>query len=304
MGAIRVTQNMMVRRTLNDLNYQTRRLLELQEQLSTGLKVNSPSDDPLAARRAVNIRTAISKNEQYITNISSVEPMMTETASSMHAVIDILQRARELTVQGANGTNTQSQLNLIALEINQLLEGLYAEANHQTQGRFIFGGTRTTRDPFTATRNPQGEITDVAYNGDDKYIKIAVGDTSTANTNETGQKAFMSQINMFQVLINIRNNLRTGSYSALQNVRLTELKTAQDQALGSLARIGSAQNQFARMKASLEDYVQQFKMTLSDNIDSDYADTIINLNTATNAFTAALNAAGRVLLPNLMDYLR
>jgi flagellar hook-associated protein 3 FlgL len=304
MGAVRVTQNMMVRRTLNDLNSQTRRLLGLQDQLSTGLKVNSPSDDPLAARRAVNIRTSISKNEQYIDNITSAEPMMTETASSMQTVINVLQRARELTLQGANGSNSQAQRNVIAVEINKLLDSLYSEANHQTQSRFIFGGTRTTTEPFTATRNVDGEITSVTFDGNDEYIKISVGDTTTENINETGQKAFMSDTNMFDVLINIRDNLRAGNLNDLQNARLSDLKVAQDQALASLARVGSSQNQFARMKASLEDYVLQYRSTLSDNIDADYAETVINLNTAGNAFTSALNAASKVLQPSLMDYIR
>lgn len=303
MTTVRVTQGLMVRQSLNDLNRQTRRLLQLQQQLSTGLKVNSPSDDPLAARRAVNLRSLIGQNEQYITNISSASPQVTESASTIQTVISTLQRAYELTVQGANGTNSQTQLNNIAIEIDQILEETLSEANHQTNGRYIFGGTRTLAAPFVATRDANGTITNVAYQGNDESIRVLVGDGVYAQINEPGNRVFNDGQDYFQLLINIRDELRSGNQSALQNQRLGELITAQNQLLESVARVGTVENQLERLTRNMEDYVQQLQGTLSDNIDADYAETVINLQAQTNAFQAALNATARVIQPSLLDYL-
>jgi len=300
---IRVTQGMMTRRSLNNLNYQVRRLMQLQEQLSTGLKVNDPSDDPLAARRAVNVRAAMEKTEQYITNISSTESQLTETDSALQTVTNVLQRTRELCVQGASGTNSQTQRDLVAVEINQLVESLVEQANHQTHGRYIFGGTRTGSAPFTVTRNANGEITSVAYVGNEEDINISVGDTIDLAINENGQAAFLSSQNLFQTLISIRDNLRNNEQSQLQNERLSELKTAQDQILSSVARVGAIQNRLDGLKEDLETYVDQLNETLSDNIDADYADTVISLDAQSNAFRAALNAVGRVIQPTLLDFI-
>ncbi len=301
---MRITQQMVTGKALIDLHRQTRRILDLQEELSTGLKVNSPSDDPLAARRAINLRSAISKNDQYSINISAIGPQLLETTTAIQTVQSALQRTRELTLQGANGTYTQVQRDQIAIEVNQLLEGMFEQSNHMTNGRYVFGGTRTLTAPFEATRNAQGEITSVAYTGNDESVEIQVSDGASVVINESGERAFQQNQDVFQLLIDIRDNLRAGNTTALQGDRLTEIKTAQDQLLISMAHVGATQNRLDRLVMNLEDFTDQFKETLSDNIDADYADTIINLNTQSNAFQAALNAAARVIQPSLLDFVR
>lgn len=301
---MRVTQRLMVNRVLSDLNNQTERLLALQQRLSTGLKVNTPSDDPLAARRAVNIRASIGASEQYMTNISTAGPQLTESTSSIQTVVDVLQRAQELTVQGANGTNSQTQLNQIAIEVNQLLETAVAEANHQTNGRYVFGGTRTTNAPFAVTRDANNRIAAVAYEGNDESIRIAIGDGTDVSINETGSDAFQSSQDLFKMLIDIRDNLLAGDQASLQTGRLAELPVARDQLLISLARLGAVQNRIEQVSANADNAVQQLRSALSDSIDADYAETVVNLNAQSNAYQAALNAAARVIQPSLLDFVR
>ena len=302
MGALRVTQGMMVARSLTDLNIQTRKLLQLQEQLATGLKVNSPSDDPLAARRAVNIRSVIAKQEQYINNISTAGPLLQESATSLQTVVSVLQRAHELALQGSTGTSSQVQMNQLAIEVNQLIESTLVEANHQTSSRYVFGGTRTMNPPFVATRDAQGQITAVTYQGNDEAVKIGVADGISVQVNETGQRAFLSTQDIFQTLINIRDNLQAGDKTSLQTVRLTELTNGQNQLLLSMAALGATQNRMDRLTANIGQSVDQLRVTLSDNIDADYAETVINLDAQTNAFQAALRAAARVIQPSLLDF--
>jgi len=303
MGAFRVTQGMMVTRSLNDLNYQTRRLLKLQEQLSTGLKVNNPSDDPLAARRAVNIRGIISKQEQYINNVSSTGQLLLESTTSLQTVISALQRVRELTLQGANGTNSQVQMNQVAIEVNQLLESVFVEANHQTNGRYVFGGTRTLNAPFVATRDANNQITSVTYEGNNEDIEVAVTDGISVKINETGQRAFLSTQDVIKTLIDVRDNLLAGDKTSLQTERLTELTDAQNQLLISVAALGATQNRMDSLTSNGEDYVQQLRVALSDSIDADYAETVVNLNAQTNAYQAALNPTARVIQPSLLNFL-
>jgi len=294
---------MIVARSLSDLNRQTRRLLELQEQLATGLKVNSPSDDPLAARRAVNIRSAIAKQEQYITNISSAGPLLEESSTSFQTVVSVLQRANELALQGANGTSSQTQMNALAIEVNQLIEATLTEANHQTNGRYVFGGTRTLDAPFVAVRDAEGQITAVTYQGNDEAIEIGVTAGISVQINETGQHAFLSGQDVFQTLIDIRDNLLSGDKTSLQTDRLTELADAQDQLLISMAAMGATQNRLETLTSNTEASVDQLRVTLSDNIDADYAETVVNLNAQSNAYRAALEAAARVIQPSLLDFI-
>jgi len=301
---VRVTQGLMVQRTLNNLNYHLRRLARLQNELATGLKVNTPSDDPIAARRAVNTRTSIQKNEQYIRNIESVGLGLTATDTSIQTTLQGLQRALELSVQGANGTNSQTQLDSIASEINQLLEEVVVQANQQASGRYIFGGTRTLNPPFVAARDAEGDIIAVSYEGNDERTSIAISDGITVNVNEPGSDVFLPRQDVFQVLIDIRDSLRAGDQASIQNVLLEELDTSMDQLLISMARVGAVQNRLERSSANIEEFNIELQTLLSDTIDADYAETIINLNAQSNAFQAALNAGARVIQPSLLDFVR
>ena len=304
MGVRRVTQGIMINQSLRDLSSQTRGVLKLQKQLATGLKVNAPSDDPLSARRSINVRTSMSKNDQYMANISSISPQLTETDSSLSTMVSILQRVRVLTLEGANGTNSQTQRDTIAKEIDQLLESSLSEANHQTNGRYIFAGTKTLETPFVATRDADGNITAVTYQGNDEKTEISIGTNVSVEINQTGIDAFNDTQDIFQMIIDIRDDLKSGDGNSLQTTRLSELTTAQNQLLKVLSSNGAVQNRLERTTTNLEDYNLQLETVRSDNIDADYAETVIRLNAQSNAYTAALNAAGRVIQPSLLDYLQ
>jgi flagellar hook-associated protein 3 FlgL len=304
MGILRVTQGIIAQRMLNNLQNQSQRILDLQTQLATGLRVNSPSDSPIDARRAINTRSTITKNEQYLRNISIVSPRLEETVTAIQTMSDNLLRARELTIQGANGTNDQVALDAIAEEINQILEAAVNTANHQTGSLYIFGGTRTNTLPYDVTRDANGNITAVTYQGNAEKILVNVGDGLTVPTNEAGSTVFQSSQDIFQVLIDIRDNLFAGDRGNLQNARLTELESARQQLSQAQSRVGAIQNRLARTETEIEDFQVQLQELLSDSIDADFADVMINLNMQSNAFQAALSAGARIIQPSLLDFIR
>jgi len=299
----RVTQGLLVSRQLSNLNRQLGRIAILQEQLSTGLRVNRPSDDPIDARRAISVRNSIANNEQFLSNISDVGPQLEESASALLNLQDILVRSLELTVQAGSDTLSQEQLDSIALEIDQLLESAAAEANHRTNNRSIFAGTATLADAFDVTRVGD-QITDVTYAGNDQDIEINISDGVRTAINITGTEAFLSNVDVFDVLIGIRDDLLAGDQDSLRTTRLDELETAQEQTLFGVAKIGAIQNRVERVSGDLQDYNIQLEILLSDKLDADYAETVLEMSVAENAFIAALDAASRVLQPNLLQFLR
>ena len=306
MTVARVTQRMLVDRTLTNLSGHERRILNLQEQLSTGQRVNRPSDDPLAARRAVTARSEIHRNEQYIANLSAAQPFLDEAETAIETSVDILQRVNELTLQGASDTMGQTQRDQIAIEVNELLETMLSQANHETSDRFIFGGTRTRSEPFVATRDAEGEITAVSYEGNSEKIMVEVSEGVRVPANETGDALYTQtnpqSVDIFGLLVQLREDLRNGDTAGLQD-RLAELDTAQDQLLVATARIGSVHNRFEHIEGNLRAINVQLEEVLSDNLDADFADVIVNLNAQSNAFTASLNASARVIQPSLLDFI-
>tara|TARA_R110001592_G_scaffold42248_1_gene137263 strand:- start:590 stop:1513 length:924 start_codon:yes stop_codon:yes gene_type:complete len=307
MGAVRTTQRLLIDRVLSDLSIQQREILRLQEQLSTGQKVNRPSDDSLATRRAISAQGEISRNEQYATNISTTSPGLVATDSALTTTIDVIQRVRELTIQGSSGTNAQLQRDQIAIEVDQLIESLLVQANSISNERFIFGGTVTLSPPFEATRDVDGQITGVNYLGNDQTFSIEIQAGIQVAANEPGSKVFAAAgtggQDIFQTLIDIRENLNSGDVAALET-RLTELSAAQDQVLVSTARIGATQNRLERVDSNLQDINLQLLGVIADNIDADFAKTIVELNAQTNSLQASLDASARVIQPSLLNFLQ
>jgi len=306
MGTVRVTQQLLIDRTLQNLRNQTRQLLRTQDQLATGRRVVNISDDPLAARLGVATRTAIQQNEQFLANINAAQPTIRETDTNLQNLVDIVQRVRELTLQAGNETNTQPDLDSIAVEIDQILEQALDIGNHTTNNRFIFAGTRSTQPAFTATRAPDGTITNVTYEGNDGRINVAVSERLDIQVNEPGSAVFnpAGGVDLFQVLVDVRDDLRAGNQADLQNIRLDELEQAEEQTLATLARVGGRTRRIDAVDENIREINAQLEQTFSEAIDADFAETIVNLNAQENAFQAALSAAGRVIQPSLLDFIR
>ena len=307
MSTVRVTQQMLVSRLLGNLNSQAQRILGLQEQIATGRRVNRPSDDPLAARRAVGARGDIAQFNQYLTNISTTRPQLVETETTVLNAVDIVQRGYELALRGANDTNGQLQLDAIAVEVNSLLEGLLLEGNHITNDRYIFGGTRTLSRAFEETRLPGGEIRAVTYAGNDEHYSVDINRIWQVVVNETGDDLFMpaaaGTVDLFQSLIDLRTDLRNGDTAAIQD-RIDELDRGQGQLLLSAARMGARQLRIEGVEEDLLAFIVQSQQVQSDSADADYAEVILNLNAQENAFQATLSAGARVIQPSLLDFLR
>ncbi len=303
MAITRITTGLLADRSLRDINAQLSRISVLQEQLATGLRVNRPSDDPIDARRAINVRVLLQKNEQFQANIDDITPQIDESGTTLLQVVDVLQRALELTIQAANGTNAQPQLDAVALEIDELLESVFAASNQRTNGRSIFAGTQTLEDAFSATR-VGGEITAVTYEGNDVITSVDISERIQIGVNIPGSDAFQDTADLFQTLIGIRDDLRAGNQANLGAVRLDQLRGGIDQVLFNVARVGAVQNRLEAVSSNLQDANIQLRDLLSDKIDADFAETVLGLNVAQNAYEAALNAAGRVLQPSLIDFIR
>lgn len=302
MGTMRVTQRILVTRAITNLQDQQKRILNLQTQLATGLSVNSPSDDPINARRAVSIRTLVARNQQYIDNIEGLRSSFRESQTVIETTVEDLRRARELTLQGSNSTNSQAQRDQIALEVNQILENVLQSSNHQTDNRHIFAGTRTLAEPFTATRDANGDITAVTYVGNTEDINTTLADGVTVPVSLDGNEVFQADQDIFAMLIDIRDNLRSGDLAGLQT-NLGELNTGQSQLLDGLARVGSLENRAERISSDTDNFNFQLEDELSTAIEADFAEVTVSLNAQSNAFQAALNAAARVIQPSLLDFI-
>lgn len=140
---MRITNNMMITNMIRNLGNNLTRLNNYQNQLDTGKKIQVPSDDPVVAARALKLRTDVSKVEQYQKNLGDAGSWLDSTDVTLGKIGDVLQKARELSEQAANGTNTPEETQKIGLELKQLRAQLVHLSNSTYAGRYIFSGYKT-----------------------------------------------------------------------------------------------------------------------------------------------------------------
>ena len=146
---MRVTQSMLSSSALNNLNASYQRMQTYVNQVTTGKKITKPSQDPVVAMQSINYRTEVGEIRQYLDrNIPQVYSWMDNTDSSLDEVGKVMTRISELTIQAANETLGDNELQAIAKELTQLIEHIGAIGNTQVNGQYIFNGTDTSNAPF------------------------------------------------------------------------------------------------------------------------------------------------------------
>ncbi|MES1154171.1 MAG: flagellar hook-associated protein FlgL, partial [Rhodanobacter sp.] len=123
-------------------------LSDINTQLSTGKRINQPSDDPVGAARALDLTHVTADTAQYQRNITSANARLGLEDQSLSNVTNVLGRVRTLLLQAANGTQTDETRGDIAAEMVQLRQQLLGQANSKDgQGEYIFAGNRTGTEP-------------------------------------------------------------------------------------------------------------------------------------------------------------
>ncbi len=156
---MRITNNMLVKDMLWNANNNLVQMAQRQTELSSGKKIHRPSDDPVGITQVLKYKTDIREARQYKKNIDDSLGWLEVSESSLHNLKDILQRVRELTVQGASGTNTTSDRQKISLEVEQLMHEVITVGNATNAGRYIFSGLLTNEKLFNVDGTYNLEMT-------------------------------------------------------------------------------------------------------------------------------------------------
>ncbi|MDI6869871.1 MAG: flagellar hook-associated protein FlgL [Bacillota bacterium] len=308
---MRITNQMMVSRFLRNLNANLELLADSNEKLSTGKRIQRPSDDPIAVARSLHLRTSINETQQFIRNVASATSWMEAADSALSDATAVLHRAKEIAVAGANGTLVDGSLAALADEVDKLIEHLVQVANSDHAGRYIFGGFQTTAPPFTANRIPApggwiqppgGQlIGSVTYNGDSGNISYEVGSGIQATVNAPGDTVFNQA---FQALIDLRDNLRSRNQAGISSTSLSLIEQAVDNLLEWQAELGARTNQLELTNTRLLELKANFEKLLSENEDADIPEAIMRLKMQENVYRAALDSGARIIQPTLLDFLR
>jgi flagellar hook-associated protein 3 FlgL len=173
--------------SFNAMSSQQTKLAKLQQQLSSGLKISAPAEDPEAAARILDLDKSITKTEQYQSNIAATRGRLNLEESALEAANNIIFKAKDLTIQAKNDTLNSSDRLAIKYEVDQLLEELAGVANTQNaNGEYIFSGDLATVPAF-ARNATTGEY---AYQGGLQQRALQISTTRQVADGDLGFNVF------------------------------------------------------------------------------------------------------------------
>ncbi|MET3682993.1 flagellar hook-associated protein 3 FlgL [Alkalibacillus flavidus] len=266
------------------------------EQLSTGKKINQPSDDPVVAMRGVDYRSELSKVEQFERNMSEVRTWMDSSDEAMDEAGQSLMRVRELVTQASNDSYEENQRENMASEVEQIKDHLIELANTKVNNKHIFNGTHTDTPRFDNNGNLSGE-------SNNKAINIEVSDGVELRANVDPSNAFSE--NMIQGLENIVTDLRDNNTTGDDlDGYLSDIDQYSQNIVDERADLGARMNRAELIETRLSQQEITTKDVMSSNEDADMSEVITNLRMQENVHRAALSAGSRIIQPTLMDFLR
>lgn len=310
---IRVTSNMLNNQMLLNLNRNGVNLNNLQTQLTTGRKINKPSDDPVGITYSMRYRAELSSNDQYQKNVSSAQSWLEFTDTTVNQVGNILHRMKELTVQASNSTNPPSALNSIRTEIEQLKEQLIDIGNSKVNGKYIYNGQKYDQKPYDFPKDADGKsiildtdietlLTDA---GDVNYI---VGDSVQLPVNITGNVIFGTPDDkdgdhLFSIINRLTTALEDGNFKDISG-ELDNIDTRLDKVLTARSVVGARANRVDLMAGRLGDLEINLTDMQSRTEDADAEKLLLNAKVQESIYNASLSVGAKIISNTLADFIR
>lgn len=281
------------------LNRSRQETQDALQEMSSGRRVNQPSDDPAAAALLVDNHDRITLTARYLQNLTSVQGQFQTADSTLSSVVLALQRALTLGVQGGTGTNTDNDRAAIAQELQGIQDQLISLANTAFQGRYLFSGTQTGTVPFVRDNTvPSG----VRYDGNDAVNTVQVGEGYRLASNKPGSQLFnASGKDMFLAVSGLIQAIQTNTGI---DAAVGTLRQAFDYVSAQRVFYGNSMNQAQSQSTylgSVKLQLTQDENTLAASDVEAAASRLINSQNATNATLAAI---GRISQLSLFDYLK
>ncbi|NLM20934.1 MAG: flagellar hook-associated protein FlgL [Peptococcaceae bacterium] len=294
---MRISNNMLTRNFLLNLESSLSRIALLQNQMSSGKSITKPSDDPVGIQNALRFKSSVAMVEQWQSNASEALSYMNTADSVLGKLTSLLQRAEELGLQGANDTNSENERKAIVEEIEQIKEQIRSLANTKVGNKHIFSGTATDTAPIDGDYNFQGNTEAVLFD---------IGNNIQINVMVNGQELFFGpdeNTDIFKNLDKLKTQLLNGDAAQIsaaakavgQNVaRVTAIR----------ANLGARVNRLEAVQSQLESMYLNLKKNLSEIEDANMAKTITEFTNQQNLYQAALAVGSRILQPSLIDFMK
>lgn len=292
---MRITNGIIQRNALANLQINTRRILDAQDTISTGKTIRTVSDDPIGALQVMQASGSLRALDQYKRNIASATARVNAEEGALDSLTTLLERAKELGLSQA-GSNASPQTRLtVKAEVDQLLASAVQIGNQKHEGEYLFGGMQSTTVPFQSTSPPFAATPPTGAR------QTEIAEAQFLTTNHNGTEVFLDT-NVLGALNSLSTALGANDLTGIQS-SLSALDGAHDAVQNLIGDIGARSSQLEVTSGNLtalDTHLRTFKSSLED---ADTEKAVTELVSRQNTYQAAMLAMSRVMSLNLASYL-
>lgn len=321
---MRISTNTIYQSGINKITTLQSEQVKLQQQISTGKRIVSPSDDPVGAAQALEISYAQGLNAKFADTRKTAELKLNTIESSLTSVTNLLVAAQSSLVAAGNGSYSDQDRALIATDLQGSLDMLIGLANTKdASGNYLYAGYQTGTIPFSGSKNFAAPIPPAVtptivssynYQGDSNQQLLQIDAQRQMAVNVSGDSAFQGGgYDVFATLSNVITLLNTpiattnatnpAAYSAGLATGIANMQGSVDNILNVRASIGSKLNEIDGLNLSGSDRDLQYSKSLSDLQDLDYASALSDLSKQQAIMEAAQKSFVAVTGLSLFKYI-
>ncbi|MCW2993908.1 MAG: flgL [Conexibacter sp.] len=317
---MRITNNMVSDRVIADLQARYAAMADTQLQISTGKRVNQPSDDPTAAAQERLKTSELSGIKASQSSVNSAQTALNSSETALEGVRSVLSRANELALSAGNGTLSQDNRNAIADEIDQLIKSAKDSMNTKVGNSYIFSGTKSDTAPYA-------DATGDTFQGDDNALLrdggagvVLQNNPSFVPVNGTpagastpltagsilGGGSASGDGRVLDTLTQLSAHLRSGTTADMQAIQSSDLKAiaANQTAVSSaVSAIGAMSNRADAALSRLTDLEDTATQSIDDLTGVDLAKAITDYSAQSAAYQASLKVGAQIIQPSLLQFL-
>jgi len=294
---------------LANLNQTQQELNQTSAQISSGLRVQQPSDAPGEIAEILQIQANLGQNQQIQSNLSDAQTEVTGADNALQTVISLLQQAQSLATRGADSTATASDRASIAQEVAGLQSEIIAASQTQINGVYIFSGDQPTSPTYQADPSaPEGvqqlmTPTSTRTIDDVSGTAIAVALTAQQIFDPQNTGGTPATGNTFAAINDLLTSLQNNDQAGIANA-VTELDNANSYVNQQLAFYGAVENRLTDATTLAQKFQTQQQSDLSNLEDTDETSAALALNQEQVQEQASLSVESNILqMKNIFYYL-
>jgi len=285
------------------------RITRTQEQITSGVRISRPSDDPSAVGDVLHLQSDIGRVSQVTANLNNVKSEVDSASGVVQDAVSLLDQARSLAAQGASATLSSSGRVSLAAQAEQILNALVNASRATFAGRYLFSGDSSSQPAYDVNlANANGVdrlLTAPATRliQDSNGVRFAVSKTAQDLFDHRNPDDSIASDNVFAAVNNLRfallNNDQPGTSAAAAS-----LQQAQDYLSLQGTFYGAVQNRITNSLDMAQKFQLQWRSALSDEKDTDVAAATTELSQERLSQQAAMQAQASMPRNSLFDFLK